>query len=228
MGIQIYPSASNWARLLTIYIFLRDGLPVLGTVSLLYLPRQRCTHFYKLESREASNSKMPCSIFVLKLQVVTQKTSTGQYKTMKVWMHCHTCQLSNFRKRDKWEKMLTKEGHSYRFLHKESHMVKSLSFLFEKDGQLANLHCTSCNPIAYYKTITYTPQGHHMHTTWVSHVHHMGIMCTPRWYHVYNFTFYPIYWFAYLSPAFPNLPKPSGYLYHPIDLPTSSQLVGKR
>ena len=53
--------------------------------------------------------------------------------------------LANFqiRKRDKWEKNIKKRGTfliflyitAYRFLQKEGHMVKSLSFLLKKEGQ---------------------------------------------------------------------------------------------
>ena len=34
--------------------------------------------------------------------------------------------------------------------------------------------------------ITCTPHGYHMYTSWVSHVHLMGITCTPHGYHMYT------------------------------------------
>ena len=34
--------------------------------------------------------------------------------------------------------------------------------------------------------IKYTPHWYHMYTTWVLHVHHIGITCKPHWYHRHN------------------------------------------
>ena len=38
----------------------------------------------------------------------------------------------------------------------------------------------------HHMGITSTPHGYHMYTTWVLHPHHMGITCTPHGYHMYT------------------------------------------